>query len=356
LSWIPDLGTSPALAWPLSRAVFEIERLRLAVASLDHQLTDPSLTHSHSDLRRLYERRSTAAAAMAAYECAAQALEDVGLWHELGAGDESAAALQLGLAAIEELERIAKPRGEHDHRSAYLSLQSGAGGTEAMDFTGMLLRMYLRWCDRAGFRAELLEEQAGEIAGLRSATLHVQGEGAYGRLAFEQGVHRMQRFSPFGNGERQTSFASVEVTPEFDDDPELRLPVSELRFDTFCSSGPGGQHVNKNESGVRITHLPSGISVRCQQGRSQHANRSLALALLTSRVQQIREQARMEERRRLGNQRRGIQRGQQIRTYTLAPYRMIKDLRTGVVVHDVQAVLDGELEALQGDGYSSWGE
>ncbi len=261
----------------------------------------------------------------------------------------TAAAARID-ALLATLTALSQPRGEHDHRAAFVTVQAGAGGTEANDFAAMLLRMYVRWAERHGLAVAVLFVQAGDQAGIRSACLRIRGEHVYGRLRHEQGVHRLQRFSPYGDGERQTSFAAVEVTPEFDDVAAIVIPPQDLRIDTFCSSGPGGQHVNKTESAVRLTHLPTGLVVSCQQGRSQHENRAVAFATLQSRLQQRAHDERVAQSQQLGNGRRAIQRGQQIRNYTLQPYQLCKDLRSGIEVRDVQAVLDGAIDALRGDG------
>jgi peptide chain release factor 2 len=234
--------------------------------------------------------------------------------------------------------------GEHDHRNAFLDIQSGAGGVDACDWAEMLMRMYVRWCERMGFSVEQLDYQPSEEAGLKNVSLMVKGPYAYGYLKAEQGVHRLVRISPFdGNARRQTSFAAVEVVPEFEDEAPIEIRPDDLKIDTYRSGGAGGQHVNKTESAIRITHLPSGIIVACQNERSQHKNKAFALKQLTSKLYQLREAQREEELKKFYGDRGAIAWGNQIRSYVLQPYQMVKDLRTGVETSNVGAVLDGRI-------------
>ena len=235
--------------------------------------------------------------------------------------------------------------GEADANDAYLEIHAGAGGTESQDWAEMLLRMYSRWAEKKGYKVEFLEESEGEEAGIKSATIQVKGENAYGWLKTESGVHRLVRISPFdGNARRQTSFASVWVYPEVDDDIEIELIDKELRVDTYRASGSGGQHVNKTDSAVRITHLPTGIAVAVQQERSQHQNRAKAIAMLKARLYELELQKREAERAETEANKTDIGWGHQIRSYVLQPYQMVKDLRTGVERSDPQKVLDGDLD------------
>jgi peptide chain release factor 2 len=248
-------------------------------------------------------------------------------------------------AQAERLETATLLSGENDARNAIVTLHSGAGGVESQDWTQMLLRMYLRWAEREGFTATVNDVQEGEEAGLKSATLTVTGPNAYGLLQSETGVHRLVRISPFdSNARRHTSFASVFVYPEIDDDIKVDISPDDLRVDTFCSSGPGGQGVNTTYSAVRITHLPTGIVVSCQNERSQIKNRSFAMKILRSRLYELEVEKKQEETKKLEASKMGIQFGSQIRSYVLAPYRMIKDHRTKFEVGDVDRVLDGDLE------------
>jgi peptide chain release factor 2 len=232
-----------------------------------------------------------------------------------------------------------------DANSAYLDIQSGAGGTEAQDWAEMLLRMYLRWAEAHNFKAEVIEASAGEVAGIKSATVHIVGEYAYGWLRTETGVHRLVRKSPFDSGNRRhTSFASVFVSPEVDDDIDIEVDPSDLRIDVYRASGAGGQHVNRTESAVRITHLPTNIVVQCQNDRSQHKNKATAMNQLKAKLYELELQKRRAEASALEESKADVGWGSQIRSYVLDQSR-IKDLRTGVETGNTQAVLDGGLDS-----------
>ena len=235
--------------------------------------------------------------------------------------------------------------GETDANNAICSLQAGAGGTDAQDFCQMLLRMYLRWAERKGFKVEILDEQSGSEAGLKSATFRVEGDYAYGLLATEAGVHRLVRISPFNSGgSRETSFASMFVSPEIDENIEVNIEDKDLRIDTYRSSGAGGQHVNVTDSAVRITHLPSGIVVTCQNQRSQIQNRAVAMQVLRSKLYELELEKRRAETADLEASKMDISFGSQIRNYVLHPYRLVKDTRTKFELTDVDAVLDGDID------------
>jgi peptide chain release factor 2 len=235
--------------------------------------------------------------------------------------------------------------GEHDRLNAIVTIHPGAGGTESQDWAEMLLKMYTRWCDRRGFKRELIDLQPGDEAGIKSATLTVNGDYAYGLLSAEAGVHRLVRISPFDQAARRhTSFASVFVWPELPDDIDIEIPEKDLRIDTYRSSGAGGQHVNVTDSAVRLTHLPTGIVVSCQNERSQHRNRDAAMKVLKSRLFDLRmkeQQARLDQ---ISGEKKDIAFGSQIRSYVLHPYQMIKDHRTKEQVGDINRVLDGDLD------------
>jgi peptide chain release factor 2 len=235
--------------------------------------------------------------------------------------------------------------GEHDRKNAIVTIHPGAGGTESQDWAEMLLRMYLRWTERRGFKREVIDVQPGDEAGIKSATFSVIGDYAYGMLLAEAGVHRLVRISPFDQAARRhTSFASVYVWPELPEDVDIEIEEKDLRIDTYRSSGAGGQHVNVTDSAVRITHLPTGIVVSCQNERSQHKNRSQAMRVLKARLYDLKtkeQQARLEQ---LGGEKRDIAFGSQIRSYVLHPYQMIKDHRTKEQVGDVNRVLDGDID------------
>ena len=235
--------------------------------------------------------------------------------------------------------------GESDRNNAIVSIHSGAGGTEAQDWASMLLRMYLRWAERKGFRTEVIDSLDGEEAGIKSATVEVTGEYAYGYLKAEVGIHRLVRISPFDAGKRRhTSFASVFVYPEIDEDIVVEIRDEDLRVDTFRSSGAGGQHVNKTESAIRITHLPTGIVVQCQNERSQHKNRAMAMKVLKARLYELKLREQEEKTEHLHTAKKDIAWGSQIRSYVLQPYRLAKDHRTNHEIGNVDAVLDGDLD------------
>lgn len=249
------------------------------------------------------------------------------------------------VAALEKLELLSFLSGKMDGSNAILGVHAGAGGTESCDWAGMLLRMYCRWIERRGFDYQVIDTQAGEEAGIKSATLIVSGEFAYGYLRAERGVHRLVRISPFdANKRRHTSFAAVDVVPEVDDNIDIEINDGDLRIDTYRASGAGGQHVNKTDSAVRITHLPTNIVVTCQNQRSQHKNRATALKVLKARLYEHEESKRNKERAAEYGQKTDNAWGNQIRSYVLQPYQMVKDLRTEAETSNVNAVLDGDLD------------
>jgi peptide chain release factor 2 len=234
---------------------------------------------------------------------------------------------------------------EDDARNAILTIHPGAGGTESQDWAQMLLRMYLRYAERKGFKTEVIDSLPGEEAGLKSVTVRIEGDYAYGNLSQDSGVHRLVRISPFdANKRRHTSFAAVFIYPEVEEDIEIEIDPEELRIDTFRSSGRGGQHVNVTDSAVRITHLPTGIVVQCQNERSQHKNKASAMKVLRARLYELEKKAKLEKIEKLEDAKSDIAWGNQIRSYVLHPYRMIKDLRTNVEIGDVERVLDGDID------------
>jgi len=272
-------------------------------------------------------------------------------WSELLAEGEAAADSDLESFLdrlehdLEKLELTVKLAGPDDDKNAIVAIHSGAGGTESQDWADMLLRMYLRWGERSGYVVELLDRLDGEEAGIKSVTFSVTGEYAYGYLKSEAGVHRLVRISPFdAQSRRHTSFASVDVYPEVDDAVQIDVVDKDLRVDTFRSSGAGGQHVNKTESAVRLTHLPTGIVVSCQNERSQTKNRATAMKILRSRLYDLEMQKRADVQAVREGEKREIAWGSQIRSYVLHPYRMVKDHRTGTEVGDADSVLDGAID------------
>jgi peptide chain release factor 2 len=280
-----------------------------------------------------------------------EGVEEIALYLDMAAdGEEEALAeAESRLASLEaeagrfELERMLG--GEHDASNAIVEIHPGAGGVEAQDWAEMLLRMVLRWCERRGYKTALVDQIPGEGAGIKSATITVEGENAYGYLKAEAGVHRLVRISPFdANARRQTSFAAILVSPEIDEDIEIEIRDEDLRIDTYRSSGAGGQHVNKTDSAVRFTHLPTGIVVACQNERSQHKNRAMAMKILRSRLYELELEKQRERKEQITGVKREINFGSQIRSYVLHPYRMVKDHRTNHEVGNADAVLDGDLD------------
>ena len=256
---------------------------------------------------------------------------------------EETIAIEQTIAGMEFRRMFSNPM---DPNNCFLDIQSGSGGTEAQDWAGIMERMYLRYCERKGFRAEILEESPGEVAGMKSVTLKIMGDYAFGHLRTETGIHRLVRKSPFdSNNRRHTSFASVFVYPEVDETIDIEINPADLRIDTFRASGAGGQHINKTDSAIRITHAPTGIVVQCQNDRSQHRNRAEAMAMLKSRLYELELRKRNEEKQALEDTKSDIGWGHQIRSYVLDQSR-IKDLRTNVEIGNTQAVLDGDLDSL----------
>ena len=296
------------------------------------------------------QRRRRVEGDLALRESLRRRADDIGVLFEwAAAGEDVGADLERGLdelqTEVESAETKKMLGGEHDRANAILTIHPGAGGTESQDWAEMLLKMYLKWTERRGFGREVIDYQPGDEAGLKSATVLVSGEYAFGLLAAEAGVHRLVRISPFDQAARRhTSFASVFVWPELPEDVDVEIDDKDLRIDTYRSSGAGGQHVNVTDSAVRITHLPTGIVVSCQNERSQHKNRASAMKVLRSRLfdrKMKEQQARLEE---IGGEKREIAFGSQIRSYVLQPYQMIKDHRTKMEVGDVNRVLGGDLD------------
>lgn len=278
----------------------------------------------------------------------ALAEEESGLTDEIGQGLDD---LRAGLNELELTQLLG---GKYDHNNAIISLHSGAGGLESQDWTEMLLRMYTRWAEKHSFSVEILDYLPDEEAGIKSATLLVQGEYAFGRLKAEKGVHRLVRISPFdSSGRRHTSFASLDVIPEVSDEAEIELNPDDLRIDTYRSSGAGGQHVNTTDSAVRITHLPTGIVVACQNERSQHSNRLAAIKILQAKLADLQRQEQEEELAKHRGEQREIGWGSQIRSYVFHPYNLAKDHRTNVEVGNVNAVIDGDIDVFI-DAWLRW--
>jgi peptide chain release factor 2 len=277
-------------------------------------------------------------------------LEDLEIWFQLGEEGESVSEeikknLDSLKTHVDEAEIKALLSGENDHCNAIVNIHPGAGGTESQDWASMLLRMYLRWADRRGYQVQVIDSIPGDEAGISRATFAVNGPFAYGYLAAEAGVHRLVRISPFdANKRRHTSFASVFVYPDVEDDIEVKIEEKDLKVDTYRAGGPGGQHVNVTDSAVRITHIPTGIVVQCQNERSQFRNRDMAMKVLRARLYEHYKEQQMEKMQEIEDSKKEIGFGSQIRSYVLAPYRMVKDHRTKVESGDVDRVLDGDLD------------
>jgi len=294
-------------------------------------------------------------------EKARSELEDLGVLHQLSVeenSEETAREVGEGLSRVEaslgRLEIQELFQDEDDPLNAYLTIQAGAGGTESCDWANMLLRMYLRWIDRVDFDSDVISLQEADEAGIKSALIHVKGPYAYGYLRAERGVHRLVRISPFdANKRRHTSFASVDIVPEYEDEGDVEVTDSDLRVDFYRASGAGGQHVNVTDSAVRITHLPTGIVVQCQNERSQHKNRATAMKILKARLRQLKIDEREKQKEAMYESKGEIAFGNQIRSYVLQPYQIVKDHRTDTEIGDVQSVLDGDIDELI-EAYLQW--
>ena len=313
----------------------------------------PGFWDDPSQARQRLQHKTRLEESLQRWERLVRLRDDVATAIELAEADPEGSGLlpdiEQGLkdlrAELRRLETEAMMGGEHDPGNAILTIHAGAGGTEAQDWAQMLLRMYLRWADRQGFATEVVDLLPGEEAGIKNATVTVTGPYAYGYLKAEIGVHRLVRISPFDAAKRRhTSFASVFVYPEIQEDLEVKINEADLRIDTFRASGAGGQHVNKTSSAVRITHLPTGIVVTCQNERSQIKNRATAMKILRARLYELQKREQEAKRAELEKEKKDIAWGNQIRSYVLQPYQMVKDLRTGLEVGNVSAVLDGEIQ------------
>jgi peptide chain release factor 2 len=343
-----------------SGGAFDWEPALKRLDELDARAEDPGLWDRPAQAQGLMRERTRLADQIEAVRELERGLSDALDYAELAdeEGDEASledASQQLARlkarAGRAELEALLS--GEADANDAYLEVNSGAGGTESADWAQMLVRMYTRWAQAHGYTVEVIEETPGEQAGVKSATLQVKGPNAYGWLKTEGGVHRLVRISPFdSNARRHTSFASVWVYPVVDETIEIEINPADVRTDTYRSSGAGGQHINKTDSAVRLTHIPTGVAVACQAGRSQHQNRDEAWKMLRARLYELELQRREAAQQALEDQKTDIGWGHQIRSYVLQPYQMVKDLRTEVETSDTSGVLDGDLDAFMGAALS----
>lgn len=330
--------------------IFDFDNQLDRLNQIRQELEDPAIWNDPKKAETLGRERARLESMLLPLDSVCRGLEDAAGLLEL-AVDEDDTATQQGIAAdlapmVEVIDRLEFQRmfsGTHDANNAFLDIQAGAGGTEAQDWAEMLLRMYLRWAEANGFAAELIEVSAGEVAGIKSATIQVTGDHAFGWLRTETGVHRLVRKSPFDSGNRRhTSFASVFVSPEIDDDIEIEINPADLRVDVYRASGAGGQHVNKTESAVRITHLPTNIVVQCQNDRSQHKNRATAMKQLKAKLYEYEDQKRRAVAQAAEDAKVDVGWGNQIRSYVLDQSR-VKDLRTGVESGDPDSILNGAL-------------
>ncbi len=334
--------------------VFDVPKLIARQQELSEQSTRPGFWDNQETAQAVLKEQDRIRAQTGGVDRLVRALEDacvyLGMAEEEGdenseAACETGAALEAARAELERQELQVMLGGEYDRLGAIVSIHPGAGGTEAQDWAEILLRLYLRWAERRGFKTDLADLQPGDGGGIKNATFTVEGEYAYGYLKAEAGIHRLVRISPFdANARRHTSFASVFVFPEIDDKVEVIINPADLKIDTYRASGAGGQHVNKTDSAVRFTHLPTGIVVTCQNERSQHKNRAMAMKILRARLFELEQRKRREELEKFSKDKKEIAWGSQIRSYVLHPYQLVKDHRTGVEIGNTAAVLDGDID------------
>ena len=331
-------------------AIFDAARPADELTKIEARIAEPDFWKDQAGAQKLLQRRRRLEEDRDLSEALRRRGDDLAVlleWAEAGepVGDDLGRALDDLAAQVEAGETKKMLGGEHDRKNAIVTIHPGAGGTESQDWAEMLLRMYLRWAERRGFKRDVIDLQPGDEAGIKSATFTVTGEYAYGLLLAEAGVHRLVRISPFDQASRRhTSFASVFVWPELPDDVEVEIEDKDLRIDTYRSSGAGGQHVNVTDSAVRITHLPTGIVVSSQNERSQHRNRDSAMKVLKSRLFDLRMKEQQAKLDQLGGEKKDIAFGSQIRSYVLHPYQLVKDHRTKEEIGDVNRVLDGDLD------------
>ena len=334
------------------RLALDLDKAKTEIEELEKKAAEPEFWNDPAESQKVLQRTKQLKDKVANYGALYTMYEDVVTTIEMAEEMEDESLfpeVQEGFAAFEkELDRQTLSTllsGEYDRNNAILSFHAGAGGTEAMDWTSMLIRMYEHWADNMGFKHKILDFLDGEDAGIKSAEMLIEGENAYGYLKSENGVHRLVRVSPFdASGRRQTSFSALEVVPEMSDDVEIDIRTEDLKVDTYRSSGAGGQHVNKTESAVRITHIPSGIVVACQTERSQIQNRATAMKMLKSRLIEIKEREHLDKIDDIKGAQMKIEWGSQIRSYVFMPYTLVKDHRTGFENGNIGAVMDGDLE------------
>jgi peptide chain release factor 2 len=334
-----------------SGGIFDLDAVTAQLAEADEAAQDPEIWSDQDRAKQVMRRRAELQQQVATAATLSEAGDELEILVQMardgddGIDTEIAATLRRLGPELDRIELTAKMTGEHDTANVFVEIHPGAGGTESADWAQMLMRLYLRWCERRGFDAEIIDEQPAEEAGIKNATLLIKGPYAYGNLKSENGVHRLVRISPFDQqSRRHTSFASVHVYPEIDDEVEFEIPEKDLRIDRYCSSGPGGQGVNTTYSAVRVVHEPTGVIVTCQNERSQIKNLASAMKVLKARLFELELEKREEELDKLKGPKKDISWGNQIRSYVLQPYRMVKDLRTGHEVGDTDRVLDGDID------------
>jgi peptide chain release factor 2 len=336
----------------LCGAIFDAPAKQQQLRNTEAEISDPDFWSRPEKSQRLMQERKRLEEAIQSANAVATITSDIDTLFELAREGENVNGdlereMKSFEAKLEELETGMLLSGENDARDAILTIHPGAGGTESQDWAEMLLRMYLRWAERHKFQAVITDRLEGEGAGIKSVTFEINGENVYGQLQSEVGVHRLVRISPFdANARRHTSFASVFVYPQIDEDINIEIKPDDLKIDVFRASGAGGQHVNRTESAVRFTHLPTGIVVQCQNERSQHKNRSSAMKQLRAKLYEYELEKKRAADQKLEDTKLGINFGSQIRSYVLAPYRLIKDHRTKLSIGDVDRVLDGDIDAL----------
>lgn len=336
--------------FPTLGNIFDVASKKAELQQIEEQISDPAFWKNPEESQKLLQKRRQLQDTLDLAEQYQSSLSDLGALIELHhEGEDVAADIQKELSSLEEklseTELKTLLSGPNDRNNAIVTIHPGAGGTESQDWAEMLLRMYLRWAEKQGYKTQVTDSQKGDEAGIKSATFLVEGDFAYGYLSVESGVHRLVRISPFdAGGRRHTSFASVFVTPEVEENVDVAIDDKDLRIDVFCSSGPGGQSVNTTYSAIRITHIPTGIVVQCQNERSQHRNKNTAMKILKSRLYEVEMEKKRQELNLLEESKADIAWGSQIRSYVLHPYQLVKDHRTKLEVGNVNAVLDGDLE------------
>lgn len=332
--------------------LFDLAVKQEKIADLEHQMAAPGFWDDPDEAQKISQELTALKDSVSQYQSISERYEDMALLCQLGMdeNDESVypevkGALDEINRDIEHLELTLMLSGEYDANPAILTLHAGAGGTEAQDWCQMLLRMYVRWAEKNNFKLETMDFLAGDEAGVKSATIRVIGHNAYGYLKAEKGVHRLVRISPFdASGRRHTSFAAVDVMPEIDDTVEININMVDVKVDTYRASGAGGQHINKTDSAVRMTHMPTGIVVQCQSERSQIQNREQCLRLLRAKLFELERQKQEQVLNEIGGEYHAIEWGSQIRSYVFHPYNMVKDHRTNAETGNTQAVMDGEID------------